>query len=49
MEKKRDRSDEMQVYISKRHHAMLKKIAQEQGRSMRLVVERMIAMYGYEV
>lgn len=45
MENKRDRSNEMQVYISKQHHALLKEIAKEQGRSMRLVLERMIVLY----
>lgn len=42
MDKKRDRSSEMQVYISKAHHAALKHIAGSQGRTMRSVLERWI-------
>lgn len=48
MMKTRDRSNEMNVYISKQHHLMLKKIAQKEGRSMRVVLERMIAFHGYD-
>lgn len=45
----RDRSKEMQVYISKSHHAMLKEIAETDNRTIRATLELWIdhhlAMY----
>lgn len=41
----RDRSNEAQVYISKKHHAGLKLIADAEGRTMRKVLENYIDNY----
>lgn len=42
MENKRDRSNEMQIYISKEHHAALKRLSEAEGRTMRRVIEGLI-------
>lgn len=39
---KRNRNNEMTVYISKKHHSLLKDIASAEGRSMRVVLQRWI-------